>query len=115
MGEKAHGTPLHPADSAASAPQSAVDTETVTPPAPPAAPGDQPCQKYELAFPDGLGGGQDVVEVSITSRTGAGGHPVYEDDSGIIQAEISDLSEVRILATGARQETVHGVTAHPVA
>lgn len=52
--------------------------------------------------------------MSITGRTGAGGHPVYEDASGIIQVEIGETSEVRILAAGARQEPAHGVTAHPV-
>lgn len=80
----------------------------------PAEPEDRPRQKYALAFPGGFDGRPDFVEVSITGRTGAGGHPVYEDASGIIQAEISDRSEVRILATGARQEPAQGVTAHPV-
>ncbi|WP_335755474.1 DUF6296 family protein [Streptomyces sp. Sge12] len=80
----------------------------------PAEPGDRPRQRYELAFPDGFDGAQDRVVVSITGRTGAGGHPVYEDASGIIQAEISDRAEVRILTTGALQELAHGVTAHPL-
>ncbi|MFE5520722.1 DUF6296 family protein [Streptomyces virginiae] len=77
-------------------------------------PGVRTRQRYELAFPDGFDGDQDLVVVTITGRTGAGGHPVYEDATGIIQAEISDRAEVRILATGARQESTHGVTAHPL-
>lgn len=81
----------------------------------PSAPEDRPRRRYELAFPHAFDGGEDRVVVRITGRTGAGGHPVYEDASGIVQAEISDRAEVRILATGARQEPPHGVTAHPLA
>ncbi|WP_343234607.1 MULTISPECIES: DUF6296 family protein [unclassified Streptomyces] len=69
---------------------------------------------FELVFPDGGEGGPDTVEVTVTGRTGPGGHPVYEDATGIIQAEISDRSEVRVLATGAGQEPPHGVTARPL-
>lgn len=72
-------------------------------------------RRYELTFPGALEGGQDTVEVSVTGRTGPGGHPVYEDATGIIQAEISDKSEVRVLATGAGQEPATGVTARLLA
>lgn len=72
-------------------------------------------RRYELTFPGVPEGGRDTVEVSVTGRTGPGGHPVYEDATGIIQAEISDKSEVRVLATGAGQEPAPGVTARPLA
>lgn len=65
-------------------------------------------------FPGGLEGGEDNVEVTITDRTGPGGHPVYEDATGIILAEISEQSEVRVLATGPGQEPARGVTARPL-
>lgn len=77
--------------------------------------GDRLPRRYELVFPGVPEGGQDTVEVRVTGRTGAGGHPVYEDTTGTIQAEISDKAEVRVLATGAGQEPVHGVTARPLA
>ncbi|MEV3987739.1 DUF6296 family protein [Streptomyces sp. NPDC049837] len=54
---------------------------------------------YELDF-----GQEDVVEVHRTDRTGAGGHPVYADDTGIVLAEISDRGEVRMLASGGHQD-----------
>ncbi|WP_327308528.1 DUF6296 family protein [Streptomyces sp. NBC_01298] len=66
---------------------------------------------YELVFPGMAEGGPDIVRVTVTDRTGPGGNPVYEDATGIIQAEISERSEVRVLATGAGQEPVQGVTA----
>ncbi|MCM1966442.1 MULTISPECIES: DUF6296 family protein [unclassified Streptomyces] len=69
---------------------------------------------FELVFPGVAEGDRDVVRVTATDRTGPGGHPVYEDATGIIQAEISDRSEVRVLATGAGQEPPHGVTARPL-
>lgn len=69
---------------------------------------------YELVFPGVADGGRDIVRVTVTDRTGPGGHPVYEDATGIIQAEISDRSEVRVLATGAGQEPAQGVTARPL-
>ncbi|WP_371614031.1 DUF6296 family protein [Streptomyces sp. NBC_00454] len=77
--------------------------------------GDRMPRRYELVFPGGLEGGQDTVEVTVTGRTGPGGHPIYEDATGIVQAEISDRSEVRVLATGAGQDPAHGVTARPLA
>ncbi|MDX3073274.1 DUF6296 family protein [Streptomyces sp. NPDC088354] len=56
-------------------------------------------ETYELTFP--VSG--DTVVVRRTERKGAGGHPVYSDDTGIVQAEISDRGEVRMLATGGHQ------------
>ncbi|WP_431950926.1 DUF6296 family protein [Actinacidiphila sp. bgisy167] len=56
-------------------------------------------ETYELTFP--VSG--DTVVVKRTERKGAGGHPVYSDDTGIVQAEISDRGEVRMLATGGHQ------------
>ncbi|MFE6847213.1 DUF6296 family protein [Streptomyces sp. NPDC057686] len=73
-----------------------------------------PRDRYELAFPGGEDGA-DLVEVTRISRTGPGGHPVYEDATGIVQAEISDQAEVRILATGGGQDAVPGVVARPLA
>ncbi|MER5727307.1 DUF6296 family protein [Streptomyces sp. NPDC002138] len=72
-------------------------------------------RRYELVFPDGPEGGQDIVEVTATGRTGPGGHPLYADATGIIEAEISDRAEVRILATGGGQQPPHGVMARPLA
>ncbi|MFF3020186.1 DUF6296 family protein [Streptomyces sp. NPDC057939] len=77
-------------------------------------PGDGPQARYELIFSGAPADGHDLVVVTVTGRKGPGGHPVYEDATGIIQAEISDHAEVRILATGAGQQTAHGVTARPL-
>lgn len=79
----------------------------------PIEPREEQRQKYELAFPSGADGA-DLVEVTRTNRTGPGGHPIYEDATGIIQAEISDQLEVRILATGGGQTSVHSVMARPL-
>jgi hypothetical protein len=54
---------------------------------------------YELTFRDV---GESVV-VRRTERAGAGGHPVYADETGIVMAEISDRGEVRMLASGGHQ------------
>ncbi|MFE7193683.1 DUF6296 family protein [Kitasatospora sp. NPDC057541] len=64
-----------------------------------------PVTRYALTFPGtpGTQAPQDVVVVARTSATGPGGHPVYEDPSGIVRAEISDAGEVRMLATGGHQ------------
>lgn len=45
----------------------------------------------------------DVVVVRRTERSGAGGHPVYEDETGIVRAEISADGEVRMMASGGHQ------------
>ncbi|MFD3485720.1 MULTISPECIES: DUF6296 family protein [unclassified Streptomyces] len=54
---------------------------------------------------------RDVVTVRRTSRAGAGGFPVYEDETGIVRAEISDRGEVRMLASGGQQAPSTPVTA----
>lgn len=64
-----------------------------------------PPTRYALTFPGtpGTQAPQDVVVVARTSATGPGGHPVYEDPTGIVRAEISDAGEVRMLASGGHQ------------
>ncbi|MFD4034554.1 DUF6296 family protein [Streptomyces sp. NPDC058637] len=59
-------------------------------------------ESYELIF-QATGAADDVVVVHITARSGAGGHPVYEDESGIVRAEVSEHGEVRMLASGGHQ------------
>ncbi|MGW7363461.1 DUF6296 family protein [Streptomyces sp. NPDC054841] len=73
---------------------------------------------FELVFA-GAGaeqapGSEDAVVVHRTDRKGAGGHPIYTDDTGIVQAEISDRGEVRMIASGAHQQLPSGVEARPV-
>jgi len=58
--------------------------------------------RYELVFRTPVGE-DDVVLVRRTERSGAGGFPIYEDDTGIVRAEISDRGEVRMLASGGHQ------------
>ncbi|MET8677947.1 DUF6296 family protein [Streptomyces sp. NPDC004647] len=71
---------------------------------------------YELVFtqaPYSAPVVEDVVVVHRTDRSGPGGHPVYMDDTGIVRAEISDRSEVRMIASGGHQ--VHAaVQARPL-
>jgi len=84
----------------------------------------EPQEGYELIFespgPAHSGPGDapppapDVVEVRRTDRTGPGGHPVYADATGIVQAEISDRGEVRMLATGGHQSPSAPVVARPL-
>ncbi|MEV6330100.1 DUF6296 family protein [Streptomyces sp. NPDC051909] len=71
-------------------------------------------RRYELVFSDGAGEARDAVTVERTPAAGPGGHPVYEDATGIIRAEISDRGEVRMLASGGHQETPQGVVARPL-
>ncbi|GGU88918.1 hypothetical protein GCM10010502_47370 [Kitasatospora aureofaciens] len=52
--------------------------------------------------------------VARTDAKGPGGHPVYEDDTGIVRAEISDAGEVRMLASGGQQSPHMPVHAHPL-
>lgn len=70
--------------------------------------------RYELVFPDSAAAGQDVVVVSRTDRSGPGGHPVYSDETGIVQAEISDQGEVRMLPSSGQQVPAQGVQARPL-
>jgi hypothetical protein len=59
---------------------------------------------YDLIFEEAaMDRGGDTVTVRRTERKGAGGHPVYEDDTGIVRAEISDRGEVRMLPSGGHQ------------
>ncbi|MEW1720020.1 DUF6296 family protein [Streptomyces sp. NPDC093109] len=78
--------------------------------------------RYELVFshhgaptavPDVPGDGVDVVAVHRTDRKGPGGHPLYEDDTGIVLAEISDQDEVRMIASGGHQNPAVSVEARP--
>ncbi|MEV7782410.1 DUF6296 family protein [Kitasatospora sp. NPDC088351] len=75
-----------------------------------------PAHRYVLTFPGtpGTQAPQDVVVVSRTATVGPGGHPVYEDDSGIVRAEISEAGEVRILASGGHQSVHLPVHAEPL-
>jgi hypothetical protein len=52
--------------------------------------------RCELVFPD-PGTDEEVLMVSRTDRTGPGSHPVYADETGIVQAEINDRGEVRMI------------------
>ncbi|MEC4018585.1 IS701 family transposase [Streptomyces sp. H27-D2] len=73
---------------------------------------------YELVFTDTTPPDtavEDLVVVYRTDRKGSGGHPVYVDDTGIVQAEISDRAEVRMMASGGHQEPRAGVRARTVA
>ncbi|MFE4976217.1 DUF6296 family protein [Kitasatospora sp. NPDC056651] len=75
-----------------------------------------PAERYLLTFPGAPGAQapQDVVEVTRTDATGPGGHPVYQDETGIVRAEISDAGEVRMLASGGHQNPHLPVHAHPL-
>ncbi|MET7343472.1 DUF6296 family protein [Streptomyces sp. NPDC087866] len=59
-------------------------------------------ESYQLVFQSSAVE-DDTVTVHRTAQSGAGGHPVYEDDTGIVRAEISDHEEVRMLASGGHQ------------
>lgn len=59
-------------------------------------------ESYQLVFQSSAVE-DDAVVVHRTERSGAGGHPVYEDETGIVRAEISDHGEVRMLASGGHQ------------
>ncbi|MFJ2027700.1 DUF6296 family protein [Streptomyces sp. NPDC087897] len=69
--------------------------------------------RYELIF-QMSGATDDVVLVRMTDRLGAGGFPVYEDETGIVRAEISDRGEVRMLATGGHQAPGAPLLARPL-
>ncbi|MFJ7060522.1 DUF6296 family protein [Streptomyces griseobrunneus] len=70
-------------------------------------------ERYELIFQIS-GAEDDVVAVRLTDRTGAGGSPVYEDETGIVRAEISDRGEVRMLASGGHQVPGTPLLARPL-
>ncbi|AEW93243.1 MULTISPECIES: DUF6296 family protein [Streptomycetaceae] len=69
---------------------------------------------YELVFEAPTGAGSDVVVVRRTELKGAGGHPIYMDETGIVRAEISDRGEIRMLATGGHQAPRRPLGARPV-
>jgi len=62
-------------------------------------------ENYELVF-QAPAVSDDVVVVHRTEQTGASGAPIYEDDSGIVRAEISADGEARMVASGGQQTTV---------
>ncbi|MEV6010920.1 DUF6296 family protein [Streptomyces sp. NPDC051976] len=59
-------------------------------------------EAYELVF-QAPAVEDDVVRVHRTSSAGAGGYPIYEDETGIVRAEISADGEVRMVASGGHQ------------
>lgn len=59
-------------------------------------------ETYELVF-HAPAVEDDVVVVHRTEKSGAGGYPIYEDETGIVRAEISTDDEVRMIATGGHQ------------
>ncbi|MFI6899234.1 MULTISPECIES: DUF6296 family protein [unclassified Streptomyces] len=59
-------------------------------------------ETYQLVFQSSAVE-DDTVVVRRTARSGAGGYPVYEDETGIVRAEISERGEVRMLASGGHQ------------
>ncbi|MFE0579996.1 MULTISPECIES: DUF6296 family protein [unclassified Streptomyces] len=69
---------------------------------------------YEVVFAAADGVGQDVVRMTRTNAAGPGGHPVYEDATGIVRAEISSGGEVRVLVTGGGQDPARVLRARPV-
>ncbi|MBH5338293.1 hypothetical protein IHE55_27305 [Streptomyces pactum] len=74
-------------------------------------------ERYELVFEQAdrpASPERDVVVVHRTERSGPGGHPVYADETGIVQAEISDRGEVRMVASGGHQSHAAPVRAEPV-
>ncbi|MFD7556146.1 MULTISPECIES: DUF6296 family protein [unclassified Streptomyces] len=74
-----------------------------------------PVDAFEVVFAAVDGLGEDVVRMTRISGTGPGGHPVYEDSTGIVRAEISDKAEVRVLATGGGQQPARVLRARAVA
>jgi hypothetical protein len=60
-------------------------------------------EEYELVFQAPATKGSDTVVVHRTDSSGAGGSPVYEDETGIVRAEISADGEVRMMASGGHQ------------
>lgn len=59
-------------------------------------------ETYELVF-QAPAVEDDVVLVHRTASAGAGGYPIYEDETGIVRAEISADGEVRMVASGGHQ------------
>ena len=70
-------------------------------------------ESYELVFQASVVE-DDVVIVRRTERAGAGGDPIYEDETGIVRAEISDRGEIRMLASGGHQVLRAPMMARPL-
>ncbi|WP_328908309.1 DUF6296 family protein [Streptomyces sp. NBC_00234] len=70
-------------------------------------------ESYELIFQT-YGAADDVVVVRMSDRSGAGGYPVYEDETGIVRAEISERGEIRMLASGGHQAPGIPLLARPL-
>ncbi|MEV6400049.1 DUF6296 family protein [Streptomyces sp. NPDC051907] len=70
-------------------------------------------ERYELVF-QASAVEDDVVVVRRTDRAGAGGYPIYEDETGIVRAEISDRGEVRMVASGGHQRPGTPTLARPL-
>ncbi|MEV7441788.1 DUF6296 family protein [Streptomyces sp. NPDC091204] len=76
---------------------------------------DRQAEAYEVVFAATDQPGEDVVRMTRTDAAGPGGHPVYEDATGILRAEISSGGEVRVLATGGGQDPARVLRARAVA
>ncbi|MEU6985805.1 DUF6296 family protein [Streptomyces sp. NPDC046324] len=70
----------------------------------------QHAERFELTFPTS----GDSIVVTRTDRKGAGGHPVYSDETGIVQAEIDEEGNVRMIASGGHQSLDVPTRAVPV-
>lgn len=66
-------------------------------------------ETYELVF-HAAAAEDDAVLVHRTDRSGAGGYPIYQDETGIVRAEISADGEVRMVASGGQQSPDTPVT-----
>ena len=71
---------------------------------------------FELVFSseDADGGTNDVVIVHPTGAIGPSGNPVYRDDTGIIQVEINDRLEARMLPTSSHQHPRRPIACRPL-
>ncbi|MGW5352952.1 DUF6296 family protein [Streptomyces sp. NPDC004031] len=70
-------------------------------------------ETYELVF-HAAAVEDDAVLVHRTDRSGAGGYPIYADDTGIVRAEISADGEVRMVASGGHQSLDAPLAVRPV-
>ncbi|MFG1808017.1 DUF6296 family protein [Streptomyces sp. NPDC049040] len=70
-------------------------------------------ETYELVF-HAAAVEDDAVLVHRTDRSGAGGYPIYQDDTGIVRAEISADGEVRMVASGGHQTPDVPLSVHSV-
>ncbi|MFI0723722.1 DUF6296 family protein [Streptomyces sp. NPDC021224] len=70
-------------------------------------------ETYELVF-QAAAVEDDAVLVHRTDRSGAGGYPIYADDTGIVRAEISADGEVRMVASGGHQSLDAPLAVRPV-